>query len=217
MTATARVAPSAYESGTAYCAAATQSAGAGFLNRVEVESAGVTNQDEDCSQPTEPKPSWTLQKSADVKPGTTVKSGDTITYTLTVTNTGKTKLKGAQAADDLSKVLSGATFLTPLEAGLTRSGNQLTWSIPNLAPGQPTQVSYRVKVIPFEGTVKLVNVASPTTPGGECAPGQCSTTHQGGGLAVTGAQLEGIVAALFLALGIGAAAIYGGKRRKSLE
>lgn len=213
VTAVAAVGEAAFESGTAYCAFSSGGEGAGFLNRATVESAGVIDQDEDCSQPTAPVPTWTLSKSADVDPGTQVKAGDTITYTLTATNTGKTKLKGAQAVDDLSKVLDAATLQTPLAYGLTQNEDGLTWAIPNLEPGESVRVSYAVKVNPFDSHLKLVNVVAPTTPGGECLPGECSTTHRGGGLPVTGAQVGALVGAVLL-LGVGAGAIYASKRRR---
>ncbi|WP_165310687.1 Spy0128 family protein [Microbacterium protaetiae] len=89
--------------------------------------------------------SWTLTKSSDPVTGSTVKPGQTVTYTLTATNTATSMLSGAQAVDDLSDVLSHAS-LGDLPDGLVLDGTNLTWTIPDLAQGDSATVSYTVTV-----------------------------------------------------------------------
>ena len=124
-------------------------------------------------------PEWTLTKTSDPASGATVEPGDTVTYTLTVDNTGPAKLKDAEVTDDLSDVLpfaAGGKLQQPLAAGLSVSGSTLTWDVPDIAKGGSLSVSYSVVVADGAWGVTLRNVATPGTPGGSCS-GHCSTTH----------------------------------------
>ncbi|MCA0296139.1 MAG: DUF11 domain-containing protein [Actinobacteria bacterium] len=116
-------------------------------------------------------PSWTLAKTSDPADGSVVNPGDTVTYTLTVTNTGPVALAGATVSDDVSDLVDDAT-LGSLPAGLTRSGDALTWSVPDVAVGGTATVSYTATVDELGAT--LTNVASPNSNGGTCL--DCSTT-----------------------------------------
>ncbi|WRS29057.1 LPXTG cell wall anchor domain-containing protein [Actinomycetaceae bacterium MB13-C1-2] len=124
-------------------------------------------------------PAWHLQKSSDPKSGSVVIAGQTVTYTLTATNTSNATVEGAKAVDDLSKVLNNATLVTPLDGSLKLEGTELIWDLPTLKPGEDAKVSYKVKVNDIKTSISLVNVVKPVTPGGECLENQCSTNHSG--------------------------------------
>jgi uncharacterized repeat protein (TIGR01451 family) len=132
--------------------------------------------------------------------------GDTVTYTITVTNTGQIAYTAATPAsftDDLTKVLDDAKYNADAKAtsGTTAysTANVLSWSGP-LTLGQVVTVTYSVLVDdPDNGDLQLVNaVVTPT--GGNCLSGStlsvCKTTVSdvvpvvatppSGGLAFTG-------------------------------
>ncbi|MGF3052688.1 DUF5979 domain-containing protein [Microbacterium sp. YY-03] len=122
-------------------------------------------------------PAWTLTKTSDPASGATVKPGETITYTLSATNTGDGVLTGAIAIDDLSGVLAHATLAGDLPAGLTLSDQTLSWEIPSLEVGATATVSYIVTVKADAAGVVIKNVVTPAgTPGGGCVD-SCSTEH----------------------------------------
>lgn len=140
-------------------------------------------------------PKWTLEKRSNPASGATVQVGQNVKYTLTATNVSDAVVSGAKAVDDLSKVLNNATLVEPLADGLVLEGRTLTWTIPDLEPGDSVSVSYTVKVKEFDKAIQLLNVVTPEGPGGECLPGKCTTTHPGnpgGTLPTTGAQVLGM-------------------------
>ncbi|MFS0712948.1 DUF11 domain-containing protein [Microbacterium sp. 2P01SA-2] len=104
--------------------------------------------------------------------------GDTVTYTVTVTNTGEvayTDENPASFTDDLSRVLDDATYNGDVSVGGSVSDDTLTWSGP-LAVGETLQVTYSVTVDdPISGDFDLRNVVAPSSPGGECVDGECIT------------------------------------------
>lgn len=125
---------------------------------------------------TTPVASYTVAKTASADE---VMAGDTITYTVVVTNTGQVDYTDANPAsfdDDLSGVLDDATYNGDVSAGGAVTENTLTWSGP-LAIGQSATVTYSVTVNdPLSGDRELVNAVVPTTPGGSCDPdGTCTT------------------------------------------
>ena len=126
-----------------------------------------------------PSGSYTVAKSAST---TSVLPGDTITYTVTVTNTGDTDYTAAQPAsfvDDLSGVLDDAAYNNDASNGATVTGTDLTWS-GALAVGQTVTVTYSVTINdPDTGDKSVKNTVRATTGGGGCDPaGPCTTTTQ---------------------------------------
>ncbi|MBQ0012856.1 MAG: DUF11 domain-containing protein [Clostridiales bacterium] len=92
--------------------------------------------------------------------GTVVKAGETITYTIKATNTGKVPVSQFSITDtiDTTKVSFGTD-----NDGWTYNSNTKTATHPvntTLAPGESTTVELKVVVLAdFEGTDTLVNVA----------------------------------------------------------
>ncbi|UJC81397.1 DUF11 domain-containing protein [Rhodococcus erythropolis] len=138
---------------------------------------------------THPMPGFTLTKTADPASGSTVRAGDTITYTVTGTNTGKTALTPATITDDLSAVLNNAAVVPgSLKATVdgapaaapTLSGSTLSWSA-NLPAGKSVVLTYQVKVNDgvAAGTVlnnKVSGIAKPPT-GPDITPPPVETNH----------------------------------------
>jgi fimbrial isopeptide formation D2 family protein/uncharacterized repeat protein (TIGR01451 family) len=96
--------------------------------------------------------SW--NKVVDKGANALVKPGDTLTYTISVTNTGSVASQSFSVFDDLTNVVNNATFvagsivITPSglgSASYSASTKHLTWS-GALQPNQTVQVSYAVTV-----------------------------------------------------------------------
>ncbi|MET3452644.1 CARDB domain-containing protein, partial [Curtobacterium sp. 1544] len=127
-----------------------------------------------------PAGSYTVTKKASTDTAT---QGSTITYTVTVTNTGKTAYTTARPAsfqDNLIQVLDDATYNGDVKATAGTTAYErpnLTWSGP-LAVGGVVTVTYSATVnTPDTGDRKVINAVVPTGPGGECATaGSCTTT-----------------------------------------
>ncbi|WP_142006274.1 isopeptide-forming domain-containing fimbrial protein [Rhodococcus sp. T9N] len=138
---------------------------------------------------THPMPGFTLTKTADPVSGSTVQAGDTITYTVTGANTGKTALTPATIKDDLSAVLNNAAVVPgslkatvdgAAVAAPTLSGSILSWSA-NLQAGKSVVLTYQVKVNAgvAAGTVlnnKVTGTAKPPT-GPDITPPTVETNH----------------------------------------
>ncbi|WP_447947617.1 beta strand repeat-containing protein [Microbacterium maritypicum] len=126
---------------------------------------------------------FTISKSADPASGTAVSAGDTITYTITGTNTGDTDLDPARIVDDLSGVLDDAGYnddVTADRGSVTVTGSTLTWS-GEVPRGASVTIRYSVTVDAGVQKALLHNVATgtatpqipvdPTDPAGPSTPG----------------------------------------------
>lgn len=97
--------------------------------------------------------SYTIAKSSTPSSGTPVSANGTVTYTVTITNTGLTDLTGLSFYDDLSDVLDDATMqgnpiVTPASAGTAVLDNDELQFIftGDILAGQSATVAYTVKV-----------------------------------------------------------------------
>lgn len=127
---------------------------------------------------------YTVTKTSDPASGSTVRPGDKVTYTVTVTEpaTSAAPSLNPSLSDDLSDVLDDATYNNDATAStgtVSVTGNTLDWSAAAIMPGESITVTYSVTVnAPPEGDRVLGNVV--TSDG--CVPvdGQtpdCKTTH----------------------------------------
>ncbi|MCL2470592.1 MAG: isopeptide-forming domain-containing fimbrial protein [Propionibacteriaceae bacterium] len=138
-------------------------------------------------------PGLQVSKVSDPVSGTVLRAGQTVTYTVTGTNTGTVNLDPALLTDDLSDVLDNASYVAGSAAasidGVAApdpvvSGTTLTWAGP-LAPGQTVTVSYRVVVNQnIVATDILLNAVTgsatdPVQPG-KTVPSNCMTGQETG-------------------------------------
>lgn len=124
---------------------------------------------------------YTTAKSSDPVSGSNVVSGQKVTYTVKVTQSGSGPAS-AVFSDDLSKVLDDATYNNDVSSSIGSaavSGTKLSWS-GTVPVGGSATITYSVTVkSPTAGDRVLTNVVS--SPG--CVPvdGQtpdCTTTHR---------------------------------------
>ncbi len=133
----------------------------------------------DCEPSTEHAiPGYLLSKTADPIPGSSVKPGDVITYTLRVRNDSPAEITDATITDDLSKVLNAADWVgfVGASAGATRATETLTWQLASLPAGETRELSYQVKV---RTSYDVQTIANQATPGhkGQCEAQGCATSH----------------------------------------
>ena len=162
-------------------------------------------------------PQWTLEKTSNPPSGWPIGPGSDVTYTLTAVNTSAAVVTGALAHDDLTEALTRSTIVEPLAAGLSLSGTQLTWTIPQLDPGASASVTYTLHVFADAAAGALPNSVAPFGAGGDCLA--CETAHTiMPGLPPTGAVLPlGIAIGGVLALIGGTVLWMIGRRRRERE
>ena len=87
----------------------------------------------------------TSQKTAVDINGGALEPGDTIQYTLTLTNTGKLASAALQVSDPVDK---GLEAVAAIDNGgvLDAATSAILWSIPALAPGQAIKLNFQAKV-----------------------------------------------------------------------
>ena len=113
----------------------------------------------------------------------TVTPGATVSYTITVTNSGAVAYTGAALADSLSGVLDDATYNSDAAAttgSLSFSSPNLTWT-GNLAAGASATITFSVTVNnPDTGNKSLTSTITSATAGSNCASGstdaRCAST-----------------------------------------
>jgi uncharacterized repeat protein (TIGR01451 family)/LPXTG-motif cell wall-anchored protein len=123
---------------------------------------------------------YTTVKTSDPKPGSEVKAGDTVTYTVKVTQEGTVPAE-AVFSDDLSDVLDDASYNRDVKASVGTArvhDNTLAWSGTIPVRGVAT-ITYSVTVgDDIARAAKLLNVV--TSPGCEIVDGKtpyCTTNH----------------------------------------
>ena len=176
-----------------------------------------------------PIPGFEVAKSSDPVSGSKVRAGQTVSYTVTGTNTGATELDPVVITDDLSKVLNHSAMSGEPKAVIINadgkeaaakapklSGTTLTWT-GKLAIGERVELRYAVKVDADAANVKIRNVVvGEATPPGlpPITPPPVETEHEvPAGLPVTGGTLAGGLLALALLLTLGGSAVMLSRRR----
>src|SRR6202020_2626638 len=113
----------------------------------------------------------TIVKTANVS---SIAPGGTVSYTVTVTNSGQTAYTGATFTDPLTSVLGNAVYNANAAATagtVSYSSPNLTWT-GNLAVGASATITYTVTVNnPDTGSGLLANTVTSTTAGSNCASG----------------------------------------------
>ncbi|MBB5476092.1 beta strand repeat-containing protein [Micromonospora parathelypteridis] len=120
-------------------------------------------------------PGLGITKTADTA---TVTAGGTVTYTITVTNTGQSPYTGATLADSLTGVLDDAVYNADATANsgvVSYATPVLTWT-GDLPVAAVAVITYSVTVnFPDSGDRSLVNTVSSSTVGADC-PGSPACT-----------------------------------------
>ena len=121
-------------------------------------------------------PALTITKTANT---TAAVPGATVTYTITVADTGDTPYTGATVTDSLAGVLGDAAYGNDAAASagaVSYASPVLTWT-GNLTVGGTVTITYSVTVRnPDTGGKLMVNTVTSTTTGSTCPPG---TTNAG--------------------------------------
>ncbi|MBT2226559.1 S-layer family protein [Nonomuraea sp. NEAU-A123] len=114
-------------------------------------------------------PALDIVKTAD---RTTALAGSTVTYTITVTNTGQIPYTGATLTDDLSGVLDDAAYgndVTATSGTVGYTAPNVTWT-GDLAIGATATLTYTIVVDnPVLGDRSLVNAITSPTSGSDCS------------------------------------------------
>ncbi|PWG08744.1 hypothetical protein DF268_36280 [Streptomyces sp. V2] len=145
-------------------------------------NCGAGSTDSGCTAGPYGIPALTLTKT--VSPGTPL-PGDTITYTVTVQNTGTAAYPGAAFTDDLSDVLDSATWLnrtTATAGSVAYATPKLTWT-GTVAAGATETITYALKLNnPKTGNDTIVNAVTGPA-GSNCKKGstdnRCSAAIDG--------------------------------------
>jgi fimbrial isopeptide formation D2 family protein len=172
---------------------------------------------------------YNVSKTANPTEGSTVGSGETVTYTLNIQNTGATALTNLKIDDDLRDVLDDATLtggptVNPTSAGDATVNDSVLEFTGDISVGQTVTVTYAVTI---KDTGSLGNNALNNkvlaTHSTDCHPDvdgtsttvshpNCNTTHAVEGLANTGNNIWLIFAVIGGLFGSSALAFYIAKR-----
>lgn len=131
----------------------------------------------------QPVGEWTMSKTSDPEPGSVVKPGSTITYTLTATNASEHAVDDVVVTDDLGDVLEHAAFgsFTDDDAGRAKlTGSTITWDVGTLEADTTRKLSYTVTVEAdaYDATIRNVVSGSGEVPPADCTPDEpCDTEH----------------------------------------
>ncbi len=142
-----------------------------------------------CSTDTtvEATPDLNAEKLVSVNDGpfvhsSSAKPGDTLTFHLTITNTGDGDAADVPVSDDITALLAHATYDNDASDGGILSGSTLSWTIPSIAgKGGSVTLSFSVTLSSEfpDGATQLPNTVVVTGPGSNCEAGSedaaCST------------------------------------------
>ncbi len=142
------------------------------------------SEDANCDTDTtvEANPSLVVEKSIGGQHQTTANPGDTITYTITVENTGDADATNVVVTDDITDVLVHASYVSCTNScSGPDAGDVLTWTLPTVAAGATETVQFTVHLdatgFPVNQTIHLPNtvvVANSNCPAESENP-DCST------------------------------------------
>ena len=104
--------------------------------------------------------------------------GDTLTYTLTLSNSGLTKRSGIVVTDTLPQ---GVDYITASDR-INLDDRVLTWRPEDLPPGQQLNLTFKVNVLPTVSSDTLTNIVHLNTAEGEQDTSLVKTKFLGHGL-----------------------------------
>ena len=120
----------------------------------------------------------TIAMTASPASPATVTPGATVSYTITVTNSGAVAYTGATFTDALSGVFDDAAYnsdASTTAGSLSLSGSNLTWT-GDLAAGASATITFSVTVNnPDTGNKSLASTITSATAGSNCASGSTDT------------------------------------------
>lgn len=145
-----------------------------LLKNTVTRSDGPCQEGDVCTTEHE-TPQWTIAKSSDKPQGSNVLPGQTITYTVTATNTSNVDVTGITVVDDLTDVLGAGTYnsadTSASTGSVTDNPTDITWNIPTLAANSSETLTYTVTVKAGAWGSTLRNVVIGN---GEIPPEQCA-------------------------------------------
>ena len=151
---------------------ATYTVAAGEAGQTLTNTAVATASDGTKDQPDNPpsvtveNPDWTVTKTVD---NATPNVGDTITYTITVSNTGNTTLNGLTVTDTMDDGRT-VTWVTPLPPNVTDDDGDGILTVSGLAPNKDVVITATYKVVAtdagatFKNTVTVSDGTTSETP-----------------------------------------------------
>ncbi|MBL3699786.1 DUF11 domain-containing protein, partial [Leucobacter luti] len=133
-----------------------------------VTSPDMSNDPEDPPATTHPVRTIVLDKTADPATGSTVMSGDVITYTVTATNPSAVDFTDVTVSDSLRDIIANGTLTGSISGGAVYDplAQSISWT-GDIAAGESVVISYQVRVndvITPEGAVLRNVVSSPDSP-----------------------------------------------------
>ncbi|SKC12625.1 conserved repeat domain-containing protein, partial [Sphingobacterium nematocida] len=132
---------------------------ANIVNTAVVSSPGLATQNPNVTIPTNSNPDFTFDKTvADASGDGKAQSGEVLTYTITVNNTGDVDLMNGSILD----VIPANTTLVAgsITGGGTQTGNNINWSI-DLPFGDSKSVTFQVTVTAdLTGVTNIRNIAT---------------------------------------------------------
>ena len=105
------------------------------------KEVNLTNNTDSVSNPLTPHIDLAIDKSAD---RTTIKTGESLSYTLDIVNNGPSDATGVIITDMLPE--TGITFVSASQTPSSQSGRELTFDVGNLARGATASVTINVLV-----------------------------------------------------------------------
>lgn len=177
---------------------------------------------------------YDASKTSNPVEGSVVTPGETITYTLTIKNTGLTPLTNLKVDDNLADVLDDATLegapvVNPIAAGTASVSDNILEFAGDVGIGETVTVTYAIKIkdagslgnTALNNSVFAVHSASCHPDVSDGSPSvshpDCQTAHTVGGLANTGGNMLLPLAFAGGLIGISVVALYVGYRRSAQQ
>ncbi|PIF04775.1 MAG: hypothetical protein CSA63_00445 [Propionibacterium sp.] len=134
----------------------------------------------DCEPSTDHRlPGFRLYQTSDPAPGSTLKPGDIVTYTMHTRNIAPVGLTDGIVTDDLGPIFDVADWVGFVgdSQGATLDGNMLNWKFDTLPVNGEKELRYQVRIRADYNATSMPNLAVAGEQG-ECEPPGCATNHK---------------------------------------